>query len=56
MRELTEAAGLPVPEFESRAGEVVVRFHPAPRTGHTTKGKHKEQLESLEPRILALGI
>lgn len=48
---------LPAPEFESRAGEVI-RFHPAPGTGHTPKGERKSQpesqLESLGPRILAL--
>ncbi len=39
-------AGPPAPELESRAGEVVVRIHPAPRTDPMTEGKRKAQLNS----------
>ena len=48
MRELLEAAGLPVPEFECSAGEVLVRFRPGIDTRHRigTPLKSKSQLES----------
>ena len=38
MRDLTEAAGLPAPEFECGAGEVLVRFRPAPGRSHVRPG------------------
>lgn len=52
MAELTEQAGLAPPEFESRAGEVLVRFRPthyvAPhRIGHDLNPLQRELLEAL---------
>jgi ATP-dependent DNA helicase RecG len=52
MAELTEQAGLAPPEFETHAGEVLVRFRPtryvAPhRIGHDLNPLQRELLEAL---------
>ncbi len=52
MAELTEQAGLPSPEFECAAGEVVVRFRPTryvppTRIGHDLSPLQRELLEVL---------
>lgn len=52
MAELTKQAGLAPPEFESHAGEVIVRFRPiryaAPlRIGHNLSELQRQLLEAL---------
>lgn len=58
MRELLEAAGLPAPEFECDAGEVLVRFRPGIDTRHgiRTPLKSKSQLESRLESQLKSGV
>lgn len=52
MAELTKQAGLALPEFESHAGEVIVRFRPARyaaplRIGHDLSVLQRQLLEAL---------
>lgn len=49
MAELTEQAGLPPPEFECRAGEVIVRFRP---TRHVPLTPVDHDLSPLQRELL----